>query len=122
LVVLIYTEDKPELHTFLVAQYFHTLSVGIDRLSLGFLPVQLGLNNPTTLLHTIWFFNTIFGMRGVTEHYDMKWGDIKLCTDSNNLKYLEMNEAIIFINVPSLFIPTLCDLNHFGDFCKFVFS
>ena len=31
-------------------------------------------------------------MRGVMEHYDMKWGDIKLCTDSNNLKYLEMNE------------------------------
>ena len=41
---------------------------------------QFGLNNPTTFLHTIWFFNTIFffSLRGVTEHYDMKWGRHKI--------------------------------------------
>lgn len=45
------------------------------------------------LFYTLFGFNTILvGMRRATEHYDMKWGDIKLWTDSNNLKYLEMNE------------------------------
>ena len=30
---------------------------------------QLGLSNSTSLLHTVWFFNTVyFGLRGVTEH------------------------------------------------------
>jgi hypothetical protein len=34
---------------------------------------QLGLSNSTSLLHTVWFFNTVyFGLRGVTEHYQMR--------------------------------------------------
>ncbi|XP_076081788.1 uncharacterized protein LOC143052605 [Mytilus galloprovincialis] len=54
---------------------------------------QLGLSNPTTLLHTLWFFNTIyFGLRGVTEHYQMTWGDVQLCKDSKSQEYLQMNE------------------------------
>ncbi|CAG2229691.1 unnamed protein product [Mytilus edulis] len=46
---------------------------------------QLGLSNPTALLHTVWFCNTVyFGLRGVTEHYQMRWGDVKLCKDHKN--------------------------------------
>jgi hypothetical protein len=54
---------------------------------------QLGLSNSTSLLHTVWFFNTVyFGLRGVTEHYQMRWGDVKLCKDHLGNEYLQMNE------------------------------
>ena len=54
---------------------------------------ELGLSNPSSLLHTVWFFNTIyFGLRGVSEHYQMKWGDVKLCKDHLGNEYLQMNE------------------------------
>ncbi|VDI15060.1 Hypothetical predicted protein [Mytilus galloprovincialis] len=54
---------------------------------------QLGLSNPTALLHTVWFCNTVyFGLRGVTEHYQMRWGDVKLCKDHKNNEYIQMNE------------------------------
>lgn len=54
---------------------------------------QLGSHNPDSLLRTVWFLNTVhFGMRGVTEHRDMCWGDIKLCKDSENNEYIEFRE------------------------------
>ncbi|VDI00678.1 Hypothetical predicted protein [Mytilus galloprovincialis] len=55
---------------------------------------EIGDDNPTTLLHTVWFFNTIyFGLRGVTEHHQMTWGDVKIVRDtSSGLEYLQMNE------------------------------
>lgn len=31
-------------------------------------------------------------MRGVTEHRDMKWGDVKLCRDSDGNEFIEFNE------------------------------
>ncbi|VDI24802.1 Hypothetical predicted protein [Mytilus galloprovincialis] len=44
---------------------------------------EIGDDNPTTLLHTVWFFNTIyFGLRGVTEHHQMTWGDVKIVRDT----------------------------------------
>ncbi|XP_069128860.1 uncharacterized protein KIAA1958 homolog [Argopecten irradians] len=55
---------------------------------------QLGTKNPETLLRTVWLLNTVhFGMRGVTEHRDMKWGDVKLCRDTENHEYIEFNES-----------------------------
>ena len=36
---------------------------------------QLGMSNPTVYLHYIWFFHTVyFRLRGVTEHFQMRWG------------------------------------------------
>ena len=54
---------------------------------------QLGPHNPTSVLNTLWFNNTVhFGMRGgVTEHRSLCWGDITLKTE-NNLEYLQLNE------------------------------
>ena len=55
---------------------------------------ELGMSNPTVLLHIIWFFNTVyFGLRGVTEHYQMRWGVVRLCKDSNDKEFLQMNEG-----------------------------
>ena len=54
---------------------------------------ELGSHSPTSLLHTMWFYNTVyFGLRGIAEHYHMKCGDVKLCKDSKGLSFLEMNE------------------------------
>ncbi|XP_052080614.1 transcriptional regulator QRICH1-like [Mytilus californianus] len=55
---------------------------------------EIGVDYPTTLLHTVWFFNTVyFGLRGVTEHHQMTWGDVKIQRDnSSGLEYLQMNE------------------------------
>ena len=54
---------------------------------------QLGAKNPETLLRTVWLQNTVhFGMRGVTEHRDMKWGDVKLCQDTDGNEFIEFNE------------------------------
>jgi hypothetical protein len=39
------------------------------------------MHNPDALLRMLWFQNTVhFGMHTVTEHVNMKWGDVKLCT------------------------------------------
>ena len=38
---------------------------------------QMGMHNPDALLRMLWFQNTVhFGMRIVTEHVSMKWGDV----------------------------------------------
>jgi len=59
-------------------------------------PVNLVVKNLGSLLRTVWFFNTVhFGMRGVTEHHDMCWGDVKLLTDSNRCEFLQYTERLI---------------------------
>lgn len=64
-----------------------------DDINAMFSSGKLGMTNPTALLHTLWFFNTVyFGLRGVTEHYQMRWGDVRLCKDGNGTEYLLMNE------------------------------
>ncbi|XP_048241068.1 zinc finger MYM-type protein 2-like [Haliotis rufescens] len=54
---------------------------------------QLGSHTPEALLHTVWFNNTIyFGMRGVQEHHEMKWGDLKVKQDGNGYDYVAFCE------------------------------
>ena len=56
---------------------------------------QMGLQHPESLLRMLWFLNTVhFGMRTVTEHVNMKWGDIKLCTTNTGNEYLQYAERI----------------------------
>ena len=44
-------------------------------------------------MNTLWFNNSIhFGLRGVSEHYNLKWGDIKLKNSYDGTEYLEYNE------------------------------
>jgi hypothetical protein len=39
---------------------------------------ELGFSNPTSLLHSLWFVNTVFfGLRGITEHHQMICNDNK---------------------------------------------
>ncbi|XP_061174899.1 uncharacterized protein KIAA1958 homolog [Saccostrea echinata] len=53
----------------------------------------LGNETPESLMYTLWFNNSIhFGLRGVTEHYNLRWGDIKLKVSSDGTEYLEYNE------------------------------
>ncbi len=57
----------------------------------------LGHNTPETLIHTIWFNNTkLFGLRGNHGNRQMRWGDVKLKTDTNGNEeqYLEWNERL----------------------------
>ncbi|CAG2186385.1 unnamed protein product [Mytilus edulis] len=53
----------------------------------------LGDNSPKALLNTVWLNNCVqFGLRGVSEHYSLRWGDVTLNTASDGTKYLELNE------------------------------
>ncbi|XP_061191553.1 uncharacterized protein LOC133199700 [Saccostrea echinata] len=53
----------------------------------------LGNETPESLLYTLWFNNSIhFGLRGVSEHYNLRWRDIKLKVSSHGTEYLEYNE------------------------------
>ena len=54
---------------------------------------QLGAHNPNALLNTVWWNNCRhFGMRGGREHHDLRWGDVKLMTNSGGKEYLEYSE------------------------------
>ncbi|XP_033726660.1 glutamine-rich protein 1-like [Pecten maximus] len=54
---------------------------------------QLGLDNPKSLLITIWYHNTkLLGFRGCDENRQLKWGDLELKTDEKGQEYLEFNE------------------------------
>jgi hypothetical protein len=53
----------------------------------------MGKETPEAIVNTLWFNNSVhFGLRGVTEHYNLKWGDVTLKKDMNGLAYLELNE------------------------------
>ena len=54
---------------------------------------QLGLQSSQSLLNMLWlFFSICFGMRGGTEHRDLRWGDVVLKINSDGREYLEYNE------------------------------
>jgi len=54
---------------------------------------QLGRQTPRTLINTMWWYNSLhFGMRAITEHKQMCWGDIEVKTGSNHRRFLEFNE------------------------------
>ncbi|VDI32538.1 Hypothetical predicted protein [Mytilus galloprovincialis] len=49
----------------------------------------LGDNSPKALLNTVWLNNCVqFGLRGVSEHYSLRWGDVTLNTASDGTKYI----------------------------------
>ena len=53
----------------------------------------IGTHSPQALLNKIWLNNTtLSGMRGATENHSMKWGDVKLKKDENELEFLEFHE------------------------------
>jgi len=44
----------------------------------------------------MWLNNSLhFGLRGVNEYYNLKWGDATLKTSSDGREYLELNERTI---------------------------
>ncbi|XP_048237424.1 uncharacterized protein LOC124149187 isoform X4 [Haliotis rufescens] len=51
---------------------------------------QLGIQSPESLIHTLWFLNSkYFGIRRPAEHFNMKWGDIRLSVNEEGLEYIE---------------------------------
>ncbi|XP_043910611.1 zinc finger MYM-type protein 3-like [Protopterus annectens] len=49
----------------------------------------LGMNNPASLLHMMYFnIGMHFGLR-TSEHYTLQWGDLQLRVDSSGQRYLE---------------------------------
>ena len=53
----------------------------------------LGALSPEGILNTLWLNNSLhFGLRGIKEHHDMCWGDVKLCKTDHADEYLEFNE------------------------------
>ncbi|CAC5401761.1 unnamed protein product [Mytilus coruscus] len=64
-----------------------------DEIDLLFEKNLLGSSNPQSLLNIIWLNNSIhFGLRGVTEHYTLRWGDIIEHRSSDGTRYLQLNE------------------------------
>lgn len=56
---------------------------------------QMGMHNPDALLRMLWFQNTVhFGMLTVTEHVNMKWGDVALCKTNTGTEYLQYSERV----------------------------
>ena len=54
-----------------------------------------GSNNPDSLLSALWYMNTVhFGLRGTHEHRQLKWGDIKLVTETGGQQKLIYNERL----------------------------
>ncbi|CAG2204141.1 unnamed protein product [Mytilus edulis] len=53
----------------------------------------LGDSTPEAMINTLWLNNSVhFGLRGVTEHYELRWGYITLNTASDGMRYLQLNE------------------------------
>ena len=51
----------------------------------------LGVSSPEAILNPL--NNSLhFGLRGVKEDHDMRWGDVKLCKTHQGVEYLEFNE------------------------------
>ena len=64
-----------------------------DEIKLLFDKGLLGVSSPEAILNTLWLNNSLhFGLRGVKEHHDMRWGDVKLCKTDQGVEYLEFNE------------------------------
>ena len=54
---------------------------------------EMGTNTPESLLNALWWTNAVnFGLRSVTPHRNMRWGDVTIKVDSNGQQYLEYNE------------------------------
>ncbi|XP_070201054.1 uncharacterized protein KIAA1958 homolog [Littorina saxatilis] len=54
---------------------------------------QIGTHHPEAIINGLWWYNTThFGLRGVTSHRNMRWGDVVLMTDPFGEEYLEYNE------------------------------
>ncbi|XP_067657400.1 uncharacterized protein [Haliotis asinina] len=50
----------------------------------------LGDYNSESLLNTVWFLNSkYFGLRGIADHFNLKWGDIRLKVDDQGREYVE---------------------------------
>ncbi|CAC5388725.1 unnamed protein product [Mytilus coruscus] len=50
----------------------------------------MGPTSPCSIINTIYINNNYhFGLRGVTEHYNLCWGDITLKVDTNGDEYLQ---------------------------------
>ena len=56
---------------------------------------QLGTDNPRSMINTLWWFNTIhFGLRSVTPHRQLRWGDVTLSTDLSGRRFLTFNKTV----------------------------
>ncbi|XP_046376556.2 uncharacterized protein LOC124149185 isoform X3 [Haliotis rufescens] len=50
----------------------------------------MGDYNSESLLNTVWFLNSkYFGLRGIADHFNLKWGDIKLKVNDQGKEYVE---------------------------------
>ena len=50
---------------------------------------QLGTDNPRSMINTLWWYNTtLFGIRTVTPHRQLRWGDVTLSTDPGGRRFL----------------------------------
>lgn len=51
---------------------------------------QMGAHNPEAIINGLWWHNTTqFGLRGISAHRNMRWGDVSLKRDHLGNEYLE---------------------------------
>ncbi|CAG2245634.1 unnamed protein product [Mytilus edulis] len=61
-----------------------------DDLNKFYMKNVMGSNSPRSLTNAVYINNNYhFGLRGVTEHYNLCWGDISLKVDTNGDEYLQ---------------------------------
>ncbi|CAC5423531.1 unnamed protein product [Mytilus coruscus] len=61
-----------------------------DDLNKFYMKKVMGSNSPRSLINAVYINNNYhFGLRGVTEHYNLCWGDISLKVDTNGDEYLQ---------------------------------
>ena len=64
-----------------------------DKIKILYEKGLLGASSPEAILNTLWLNNSLhFGLRGIKEHHDMRWGDVKLCKTDHGEEYLEIDE------------------------------
>ena len=65
-----------------------------DEIKLLFDKGLLSVSSPEAILNTLWLNNNLhFGLRGVKEHHDMCWGNVKLCKTDQGVEYLGVQRA-----------------------------
>ena len=71
---------------------YASVALAEDEMKILYEKGLLGTSSPEAILNTLWLNNSLyFGLRGIKDHYNMRWGDVKLCKTDHGDEYLQFN-------------------------------
>lgn len=60
----------------------------------------MGTHHPEAIINGLWWANTThFGLRGITAHHNMRWGDVALQTDALGNEFLRYGSCMELLNI-----------------------